>query len=506
MLRLWPDPQLTPKPTHHEKNPFADYVSVNSGPQTPTAVHPLLSPALFSPACSVISDLTPPPASPFGAFASAQPTTHLSIHAPIFKMQQPPPGKNTSATSSHSNSSSSSSSSSAPPLTPTTSPQSATSRGQIHVKLIQARALTVRSIHARPYCVVQFEQNEFVSRDPIPETDKEVKGKPVILSRQTSSNAISALDAIGSKAAAQDAKRKNSKGSKEPSPSSSLITAASKALSLSPQHQPPPPAPSSGIANGLFGRLSPNNPAWKHEVSFDVTSEEELITVNVYDRAVSDQGFLGTVQIKPVLIHDHTVDQWYKLRPFEDEVVSGEIRIQITYEAYKSFTSGVNGHTPNGPLGSERPKSASPLGTITNGNGTSMAGYGGVSAGMSNVYSNGGSTPGSGVPRAQGIQIKKPKRSTDVANTPLTNSVQENFRGFTYHGRESVVAPMGVGRRDLAAEKEAQRQLEEAVDDEEAPEVTTEDEFEDVGRSAGRYANSRRNGRAATFDDDDVMS
>lgn len=44
----------------------------------------------------------------------------------------------------------------------------------------------------------------------------------------------------------------------------------------------------------------------------DVTSEAELITVNVYDRAVSDQGFLGTVQIKPVLIHDHTVDQWYK--------------------------------------------------------------------------------------------------------------------------------------------------------------------------------------------------
>lgn len=44
----------------------------------------------------------------------------------------------------------------------------------------------------------------------------------------------------------------------------------------------------------------------------DVTSEASLITFNVYDRAVSDQGFLGTVQIKPVLIHDYTVDQWYK--------------------------------------------------------------------------------------------------------------------------------------------------------------------------------------------------
>ena len=44
----------------------------------------------------------------------------------------------------------------------------------------------------------------------------------------------------------------------------------------------------------------------------DVTSEEAIITLNCYDRAVPDQGFLGTVQIKPVLIHDHTVDQWYK--------------------------------------------------------------------------------------------------------------------------------------------------------------------------------------------------
>ena len=44
----------------------------------------------------------------------------------------------------------------------------------------------------------------------------------------------------------------------------------------------------------------------------DVTSEESVITLNVYDRAASDQGFLGAVQIKPVLVHEHTVDQWYK--------------------------------------------------------------------------------------------------------------------------------------------------------------------------------------------------
>ena len=46
--------------------------------------------------------------------------------------------------------------------------------------------------------------------------------------------------------------------------------------------------------------------------SSDVTSEESLIILNVYDRAAEDQGFLGTLEIKPTLIHDHTVDQWFK--------------------------------------------------------------------------------------------------------------------------------------------------------------------------------------------------
>ncbi|PPQ68862.1 hypothetical protein CVT26_001696, partial [Gymnopilus dilepis] len=201
---------LTPRPHAHEKNPF-DFHPLLAA--TPNAGSPLpLSPA---PAYGA-ADLTP-----LGtpAIASAQPTTHVSLHAPVFKMQQPPPAK----------------------LRPA-SPHTPTSKGQIHVKLIQARALNVPSVHARPYVVVQFEQNEFVSRDPIPESDKEVKGTPIVLSRQTSSNAVSALGAIGSKAAAR---RKNS--SKDSSPSSSLVAAASKALNFS---RTPPPA-SSGISGGL---------------------------------------------------------------------------------------------------------------------------------------------------------------------------------------------------------------------------------------------------------------
>lgn len=44
----------------------------------------------------------------------------------------------------------------------------------------------------------------------------------------------------------------------------------------------------------------------------DVTNSNSLVTFNLYDRAVEDQGFLGTLQIKPILVHEHTIDQWYK--------------------------------------------------------------------------------------------------------------------------------------------------------------------------------------------------
>lgn len=222
MFRLWTPDQLTPRA--NEKNPFNDV------PTTPTAVHPLLSSAL-----SVSSDLTP-----------AQPTTHLSIHAPIFIMQPPPPAKNLIIKSQ-------------PHSAPPSSSTPPSSKGQIHVKLIQARALNVCSLNARPYVVVQFEQNEFVSRDPTLESDKEIKGAAISLSTCVSSNALSALGAIGSKAAIQGS-RKNSKFTKDPFPPSSTASAKLSAQLLSPPQQTP-------RSNDFFGRLSAHNPVWKHEVS-----------------------------------------------------------------------------------------------------------------------------------------------------------------------------------------------------------------------------------------------
>ncbi|KIJ70321.1 hypothetical protein HYDPIDRAFT_105029 [Hydnomerulius pinastri MD-312] len=357
MIKLWPAmlDQLTPRANadgRERPNPFEapgstvtvplslspgpslSTTTVNNGPQTPTLLSPsgsihhhLLG---TSPAATPAqADVTPPGplTPPSGAFAARIPTTQISLHAPDFSMRNTKKSvqlsdsmENKSSSPSSSTTSTRASSmtiSSVGPSSQTAGP-SATSKGQIHVKLISARSLNVSSIHARPYVVVQFEQNEFVSRDPTDEMDKEVKGTAIALSRASSSNALSALSAIS-------ASRPTGKSSTGTSPSSS-VSSSSKV---------PSPINLPSATQGLFGRLSAHNPVWKHEVSFDVTSEESLITFNVYDR-VSDHFFLGTIQIKPILTHEHTVDQWYKLWPFENEVVSGEMHIQVTFEAYQT--------------------------------------------------------------------------------------------------------------------------------------------------------------------------
>jgi serine/threonine protein kinase SCH9 len=68
----------------------------------------------------------------------------------------------------------------------------------------------------------------------------------------------------------------------------------------------------------------------------DVTRQDSQLTLTVYDRASVDNYYLGTVQIKPILKHDHTVDQWYKLHGLQDDRgVTGEMRVQITFSQNK---------------------------------------------------------------------------------------------------------------------------------------------------------------------------
>lgn len=274
MLRLWPTtPQgpETPRARQEEANPFEGTLASRGGrdarwspgPGTPTSVHPLLQTSSGSPreagasSGSAASDLTPGSSSS-GPFAAAQPTTQLSLHAPVFNMQQPPQGRRPLSRAS----------SSSPPAPPNPSNAPPASRGQLHIKLIQARALNVRTPCARPYVVVQFEQNEFISREPIPESDKEVRGTPTnrpngFSSASPPSTALSALGAIGSRVAAHEAANR-----KSPRPSTNGSFGASMSSlrsSMTSPAAPPRPTP-----NSLFGQLSAHNPVWKHEVSLSV--------------------------------------------------------------------------------------------------------------------------------------------------------------------------------------------------------------------------------------------
>jgi hypothetical protein len=94
-----------------------------------------------------------------------------------------------------------------------------------------------------------------------------------------------------------------------------------------------------------------------------------------------------------------------------------------------------------------------------------------------------------------GIEIQQKRRGRDVTSSPpLTNSVQENFRGFTYSGESESFLARVVTR---LTEKE---NLEAAVADEEVAYPTTDDEALDVTTHAGRY--SKRRGYHNDFDDD----
>ena len=227
MLKFWlPSGETTPRPglSGGEKpNPFDSPTGLLSSPDygnvptTPT----LLTPTITS-AAQVVTKTQ-----------IASPTT--TFYAPVFKIMEPPKPK------------------SKPPLSqPSSKPQSSgPSKGQIHVKLIQARGLAVPSLQARPYIVVQFEQNEFVSRDPTDETEKEAKGVATTLSRNSSSTALASLNAIGNRGSVD--KRNGSV-----TPNGRVPNSQSSTKSLL-----------SSKTNGVLGSSprSAHNPVWKHEVS-----------------------------------------------------------------------------------------------------------------------------------------------------------------------------------------------------------------------------------------------
>jgi serine/threonine protein kinase SCH9 len=109
-------------------------------------------------------------------------------------------------------------------------------------------------------------------------------------------------------------------------------------------------------------------------------------------------------------------------------------------------------------------------------------------------------TTGGGEHR-NGMAIKTKKRNGEAMGTPLTSSVQEKFRGFTYSAESMMPQAAGLLAQSLRDERMMDIAsmgvgAEEAVEDEEEDEIEDvqvvqvadeDDEWEDEG-PAGRYA------------------
>ncbi|KAF8760166.1 Protein kinase C terminal domain [Rhizoctonia solani] len=337
MLKLWPsgpsaaDGQLTPRASDRKSpNPFeASLTNLNptpmasTAPRTPTVMHHLLK-------TQDNNHDTTPLATPSLGLPAAAPTTQLSLNPPEFKLKSAPPLRR-----NHSH-------------TPSIKEKDAqaagaSSRGQLHVKLIAARGLNVSSARARPYVVVQFEQSEFVSRDPIAESDAPVRGVPAVLSRVNS--------AVNVTAAAAPPPRRERTG---PCTRCQHIRIFRRLRIFKRSWHHVHTQPRMEARGRVVSRSSQFTLLFCSSLRSDVTQENTTITFTVYDRQEEDEAFLGMLEMKPVLKHEHTVDQWIKsvpplhlpilhiltafhrLRPRESEPVTGEIRVQITYEQFQT--------------------------------------------------------------------------------------------------------------------------------------------------------------------------
>ncbi|KAH9809053.1 kinase-like domain-containing protein [Melampsora americana] len=235
-------------------------------------------------------------------------------------------------------------------------------KGLLSVKIVSARSLVCSSSRSRPYVVAQFDNNEFVSREPIDEDEDESKGN--VSSPQTrpngpSHNPTKSIDVIlynQTRPKSDSTIGTDGKGPPVGSGSSSLEEDLQKT-----------PVISNG--NGLIC-LSGQNPIWKQELDFDVAEHEHLnlshrtLHISVYDRSIGDtinvtgteessnnlinpgieglELFLGETEIEinfnQLVKNNGWFDQWYKLGTQNAEC-TGEIRLKLKYKEHSSKKS-----------------------------------------------------------------------------------------------------------------------------------------------------------------------
>ncbi|KAK4054580.1 Serine/threonine-protein kinase [Microbotryomycetes sp. JL201] len=235
--------------------------------------------------------------------------------------------------------------------------QGSAPKGTLSVKLISARSLSAPSSASRPYVVVTFDQNEFVSREPIHEEGEEALGVPQVRGEASPKPGASSRSKSGANTPIHNGHTQNGdlNGNAETtSPSTSHVDGSGLKRSLNQNGSLAPGGSAASPATSPMKidstelpattepQRTPNlfdtcayNPTWKHEVVFDVMNEKSVIQVQIYDRSVEDEMFLGLTEVRPKLVNGYTVDQWFPLEArSEDETITGEIRIQIRYEKF----------------------------------------------------------------------------------------------------------------------------------------------------------------------------
>ncbi|KAK9451156.1 kinase-like domain-containing protein [Limtongia smithiae] len=220
--------------------------------------------------------------------------------------ESPSPQRSASAAASSNNSSATSSSASSfsaavtgVPTPASTAPVKAP-KGRLIVKIIQAQNLEVTSRDPCPYVVCTFESNEFITHGPT-------------LGDSQDSRITSFFKKVDPSSVIGNGSTVLTNGIAIPARSRQSSTTNLSELTSRP--------------------MSGANPSWKHEAVFDVLGDHSEIDVSIYDQHNNDS-FLGHVRIKPILRNEQIFDEWYKLQPrVEGEHVSGEVRLQMLYEA-----------------------------------------------------------------------------------------------------------------------------------------------------------------------------
>jgi len=77
------------------------------------------------------------------------------------------------------------------------------------------------------------------------------------------------------------------------------------------------------------------SPVWKQKAVFDVSRLDGEVHVSVYERVhnnAQSENFLGMFKVQPPRKPNQVIDAWFKLLPRGKENVTGEVRVQISYE------------------------------------------------------------------------------------------------------------------------------------------------------------------------------